>query len=161
MVFLLRKAGFKGRILGVDYSASSIELCRQIAVQKGCALGSRDESDTDFTQWDIMDMEPSSQWPMGWDVVLDKGAFDAISLNIETDAEGRRVCEGYRKKVEVLVRKGGLLLVTSCNWTEEELKEWFVGGELEAIGRVEYPVFKFGGQTGQSVCSICFRRKNG
>lgn len=55
-----------------------------------------------------------------------------------------------------------MVVVTSCNWTDEELNTWFCGEEsiLEVYGRVEYPVFKFGGQTGQSVCSVCFKKKS-
>lgn len=161
MLFLLREEGdFRGRVVGVDYAPASIQLCRQIAMKKGYALGPSFTGGMEFTQWDIMNVKPRPQWIEGWDVVLDKGTFDAISLSGETDGEGRRVCEGYRGKAEALVKKGGLLLVTSCNWTEEELKGWFEGGELEAIGRVEYPVFKFGGMTGQSVCTVCFRKKS-
>lgn len=159
MLFLLREeGGFKGRVVGVDYSHSSIQLCREIAMKKGYALGPSLKGGMEFTQWDIMDMKPRPQWVEGWDVVLDKGTFDAISLSEEVDEQGRRVVEGYRERVEGLVRKGGLLVVTSCNWTEEELRGWFEGGELEAVGRVEYPVFKFGGGTGQSVCTVCFRK---
>lgn len=161
MLFLLREnGGFKGRVVGVDYSPASIHLCRQIAMKKGYALGPSLRGGMEFTQWDIMNMAPPPQWIEGWDVVLDKGTFDAVSLSAETDGQGRRVCEGYREKAEGLVKKGGLLLVTSCNWTEEELKGWFGGRELEVVGRVEYPAFKFGGMTGQSVCSVCFRKKN-
>ncbi|KAK4697590.1 EEF1A lysine methyltransferase 2, partial [Lecanoromycetidae sp. Uapishka_2] len=161
MLFLLREeGGFKGRVVGVDYSHSSIQLCRQIATKRGYALGPSFRGGMEFTQWDIMNMKPRPQWIEGWDVVLDKGTFDAVSLSAEMDGEGRRICEGYRDKVEGLVKKSGLLLVTSCNWTEEELRGWFEGADLEVMGRVEYPVFKFGGMTGQSVCSVCFKKKS-
>lgn len=128
-------------------------------MKKGYALGPSFRGGMEFTQWDIMNMPPRPQWIGGWDVVLDKGTFDAVSLSEEMNGEGRRVVEGYREKVERLVRRGGLLVVTSCNWTERELRGWFEGGNLEVKGRVEYPVFKFGGVEGQSVCTICFRRR--
>ncbi|MCJ1307112.1 hypothetical protein MMC25_000758 [Agyrium rufum] len=105
----------------------------------------------------------------GFDLVLDKGTFDAISLSEERDpATGQRICGLYAGRVERLVRKGGLLLVTSCNWTEEELKAWIVGGKsdagegegrFEVVARIEYKKFTFGGQQGQTVCSVCFRRR--
>ncbi|KAI1426217.1 hypothetical protein F5Y12DRAFT_300479 [Xylaria sp. FL1777] len=88
----------------------------------------------------------------GWDVVLDKGTFDAISLSAETldgaatatatttavtndsSARPRRVHEAYGARVLPLVREGGLFLITSCNWTEEELRSWFEGdGALQMI----------------------------
>lgn len=97
----------------------------------------------------------------GFDIVLDKGTFDAISL--ADDAKETRVCQRYPDIVRRLIRKGGFLVVTSCNWTEEELVKWFTGPGDEADrfgvwGRVEYPRFRFGGQEGQGVCTVCFQR---
>lgn len=170
MLFLLREeGGFEGRMVGVDYSAAGVELCRRVAAAKGVA-GPADDDDgeeegaggVEFAEWDILREPPLPAWTRpGFDVVLDKGTFDAVSLDCETDGRGRRVCEGYRGRVEGLVRKGGVLVVTSCNWTEEELVGWFEGGEggLERWGRVEYPVFRFGGGEGQSVQSVVFRRR--
>lgn len=138
-------------MLGVDYSVGSVELARRIAREKNGVVGN-----VEFRVWDIMGEDP---WEGGeFDVVLDKGTFDAVSLSAEEDGRGRRVCEGYRARVEQLVKRGGVLLVTSCNWTEEELRGWFEGGELGFEGRVGYPRFSFGGQTGQSISSVCFRR---
>lgn len=161
MLFLLRShGGFTGRMMGIDYSAPSIELASRIAEQKGYTA-----NEVGFRCWDILSSSPSRVWDGGkFDVVLDKGTFDAVSLCDETDAEGRRVSEGYRGKVLPMVRRGGRFLVTSCNWTEEELREWFEGegegeeGHFEWEGRVEYPRFRFGGKMGQSVSGVCFRR---
>ena len=101
----------------------------------------------------------------GFDVVLDKGTFDAISLSEETDAKGRRICGDYAGAIKELVKRGGMLLITSCNWTEDELQKWIVQeGEkdgFEVCGRVPYPRFKFGGVEGQSVVGVAFRRKKG
>jgi EEF1A lysine methyltransferase 2 len=103
----------------------------------------------------------------GFDLVHDKGTFDAMSLSEETfvDEGGKekRICERYPGVVAGLVRKGGWVLVTSCNWTEAEVERWFTGekgdGELKVWGRVEYPKFRFGGVEGQEVASVCFRRE--
>ena len=169
MLFLLREeGGFEGRMVGVDYSAGSVQLCRQLAASKRGSVTADEGWEErgggvgmmEFVQWDILHSPPHASWTQpGFDVVLDKGTFDAVSLSAETDEGGRRVCEGYRGKVEGLVRKGGVVVVTSCNWTEEELVGWFEGGGgLEMCGRVEYPVFWFGGRQGQSVQSLVFRR---
>ena len=169
MLFLLREeGGFEGRMVGVDYSAASVELCERIAGGRGISLRGDDGGEggggggMEFREWDILRCAPRASWvEPGFDVVLDKGTFDAVSLSCEMDEEGRRVCEGYRERVERLVRKGGVVVVTSCNWTEEELVRWFEGGGggLERCGRVEYPVFRFGGRLGQSVQSVVFRRR--
>lgn len=116
-----------------------------------------------------------------WDVVLDKGTFDAVSLSGERDARGRRVCEGYAARVLQLLRPGGVFLVTSCNWTEAELRGWFeaktrgteteekgeeeataagtaAGARLRLAGRIEYPSFSFGGVKGQTISTLCFEK---
>ncbi len=155
-------------MVGVDYSAGSVELCRRLAKSKGFRVveseSENGEGGMEFTEWDILHEGPRLEWTRpGFDVVLDKGTFDAVSLSGEVDGGGRRVCEGYRERVGRLVRRGGWVVVTSCNWTEEELVGWFEGGEggLERWGRMEYPVFRFGGGMGQSVQSVVFRRGGG
>lgn len=168
--------GWGGRMMGVDYSARSIEFARRIAVDKG--FGPDDGTkEVEFAHWDIMTQCPSPAVlngvnTAGWDVVLDKGTFDAISLSEEKDERGRRICEGYRERVLPLIREGGVLLVTSCNWTEEELVGWFVrgsgegegegegqgGGKLVVEDKIAYRSFSFGGMKGQSVSSVCFRK---
>jgi SAM-dependent methyltransferase len=153
-----------GRMLGVDYSQKSVEFAKRVAADKG--FGGPDSSSKpaiEFRWWDIMTQNPEGvvlEGPneKGWDVVLDKGTFDAISLSKEKDPDGRRICEGYKERVVPLIRDGGILLVTSCNWTEEELKAWFVGGELEFVDTIKYKSFSFGGKKGQTISSICLRK---
>ncbi|MCJ1430427.1 hypothetical protein MMC29_008345, partial [Sticta canariensis] len=161
MLFRLREqGGFAGRMMGLDYSAASVELARKIkgAKSNDTAAPATMEG-IDFQVWDIMGSE---RWGGGaFDVVLDKGTFDAVSLSADVDRQGNRVCEGYRARVEGMVKRGGVLLVTSCNWTEGELREWFGGGGFRYEGQVEYPRFRFGGGMGQSISSVCFRRIGG
>jgi len=150
---------FGGRMMGVDYSQKSVEFAKRIAEEKGVGQGQSGE--VEFEVWDIMNQDPqgvvlSGQNANGWDVVLDKGTFDAISLSEETDASGRRICEGYKDRVVPLVKEGGVLLVTSCNWTEEELRTWFEGREFKYWDTIKYKSFSFGGQKGQTISSVCF-----
>ncbi|KAJ5724168.1 hypothetical protein N7488_002203 [Penicillium malachiteum] len=131
-------------------------------------LSSKDMLSPTGTAISVSNEETLSWFPYqtgGFDIVLDKGTFDAISL--AGDAKETRVCERYPDIVRRLLRKGGFLMVTSCNWTEEELVRWFTGpvgsveGEEDRLvvwGRVEYPRFRFGGQEGQGVCTVCFQR---
>ncbi|CAG7564676.1 unnamed protein product [Fusarium equiseti] len=160
LLFSLREEDWSARALGVDYSPQSIALARQITATKEDL-----EVTVEFEEWDLIagsyDPVLNGEQIEGWDVVLDKGTFDAISLSDEKDAQGRRLCECYRERVLPLVRKGGIFLVTSCNWTETELKGWFekTGVEgFEVIGRVEYRSFSFGGHKGQTISTLCFRR---
>ena len=160
MLFLLRAVGYEGKMVGVDYSAASVELAREIAAEKRTGSGNQREEEIVFEEWDVVN-EEVGEWMVegGFDVVLDKGTFDAISLNEEEDEDGRRVCSRYGRRVEQLVKKGGRVIVTSCNWTEEELEEWFKGGELEVVGKIEYSKFTFGGRTGQAISTLSFRRQ--
>ncbi|CAG8975734.1 hypothetical protein HYALB_00011205 [Hymenoscyphus albidus] len=157
---------WEGRMLGVDYSERSIEFAQRIARDKKL----EGEKEVEFLKWDIMTENPGEtavlrgEQKEGWDVVLDKGTFDAISLSEEKDERGRRICEGYRERVLPLIREGGLLLVTSCNWTPDELKGWFVSGDegegrLVVAGEIAYRSFKFGGAVGQTISSVCFRKE--
>ncbi|KAI0527831.1 hypothetical protein F5B22DRAFT_632416 [Xylaria bambusicola] len=176
LLFALRDNGWEGAMLGVDYSALSVRFARRIE---------RARRDVHFAEHDILhspatallDERYAPSIRRGWDVVLDKGTFDAISLSAETirddaDADTRRVNEVYGTRILPLVREGGLFLITSCNWTEAELRSWFGAareilpndGEgngywgFEVVGRVEYRSFSFGGVKGQTISSLCFRK---
>ncbi|KAK3987925.1 hypothetical protein QBC44DRAFT_330477 [Cladorrhinum sp. PSN332] len=174
LLFLLRsEGGFTGPLLGVDYSSRSVELSKQIA----SARQESDELDTanlEFKEWDVLngDLSVVSR-EEGYDLVLDKGTFDAVSLSDELDSRGRRINEGYGERVLRLLKLGGHFLVTSCNWTEVELQKWFEGTEavgrgggggegnekrLKMVGRVEYPSFSFGGVKGQAISTLCFEK---
>lgn len=155
LLFALRDEAWMGDMVGVDYSPQSITLATSIRDAK---QPPHSYSDIAFHEWDILTQAPGAWLAAGFDVVLDKGTFDAICLSQDTDAQGRRICEGYREKVEPLVKKGGRFLITSCNWTEAELRGWFGGGALVYEGKVKYPSFTFGGQTGSSVVTLCFKR---
>jgi hypothetical protein len=150
-------------MLGEDYSQKSIEFARQLGASKGFGPGT--PGFVEFQQRDVMRDSPqrrilSGAQEHGWDVVLDKGMFDAISLSDETDAQGRRICEGYKERIEPLVKRGGLFLVTSCNWTEGELMAWFDGGCFRWQGAIQYRSFSFGGRMGQTISTVCFRKES-
>jgi SAM-dependent methyltransferase len=147
-----------GRMLGVDYSQRSVEFATRIAVDKGYDGNAQNGREIEFKWWDIMSQSPTLLGTTGWDVVHDKGTFDAISLSDEKDTSGRRLCEGYKEKVLPLVKEGGILLITSCNWTEEELNGWFEGGQLEIVKKIQYKSFSFGGKKGQTISSVCYRK---
>lgn len=187
LALLRKKGGYRGEMVGVDYSRQSVELARELQRGRGHSAYRSDSEESDdedegegesqtqtewggtqirFEEYDILNpvLQETLDWfPRangGFDIVLDKGTFDAISLSEEMVAE-KRVCERYPGIVVGLVRKGGFLVVTSCNWTEDEIVRWFVEGtkeELKVWGRVEYPRFRFGGKEGQGVCTVCFQR---
>ena len=178
-LFQLRLSGnWTGPMLGVDYSPYSIQLARTLAQRYDAASSTTGPAnnpcaaDIHFQVLDLIHSNPATQpwWPGAFDLVLDKGTFDAISLSPETIAapDGgstpQRVCEVYPAKVADMVKPGGFLLVTSCNWTEDEVVHWFtgshgaVGRRFEVWATVKYPRYTFGGHEGQGVATVCFRR---
>lgn len=165
MLFTLREGEdedgegkWEGGMVGVDYSPASVELARKIQTQRDIQPHVR------FEEWDLLKAEPED-WhdrELGFDVVLDKGTFDAISLMPQTEGE-EHSCETYRRKVEPLLAPNGFLVVTSCNWTKDELLSWLTpaeGGQLEFFADAKYPSFTFGGQTGQSIVTMALRVKS-
>lgn len=158
LLFSLRDDGWTGSMLGVDYSASSVVLAQQIN-------GTRQESMQDalgngsvtFSEYDILCGSDSLE---AANVLLDKGTFDAISLSMINEATTR-----YRDSIKSLLLSNGYLIITSCNWTEKELRGWIEQDQsdstssFEFVDRVRYPSFRFGGHEGQSVVTLCFQLK--
>ncbi|TKA68930.1 hypothetical protein B0A55_08474 [Friedmanniomyces simplex] len=147
--------GWSGEMIGVDYSESSTQLARRIATEREVESGT-----LRFEHWDLLAEPPQADWLQdGFDVVLDKGTFDAVSLM--PYAEGsRHPCDVYRAKVEPLIKPGCFLSITSCNWTKDELLDWLApaDGRLRYYAEAKYPTFTFGGQTGQSIVTLTLRR---
>lgn len=106
-----------------------------------------------------------------YDLLIDKGTFDAISLmsgeeGVESKVEGRS--EAHMDRVRGLCApfKASLLriwaspattrfLITSCNWTRTELCALFAP-ELILEHQIEHPSFSFGGASGQVVTTLIF-----
>ncbi|KAK5173726.1 Protein-lysine N-methyltransferase efm4 [Saxophila tyrrhenica] len=151
-----------GDMVGVDYSTASVQLARRIAAQKQSDDADEPLGPLRLECWDLLSSPPGDWLEDGFDVVLDKGTFDAISL-MDSQSSDRHPCKIYREKVMPLVAPRSFLIVTSCNWTKGELEKWLApaGSELTLYAEAKYPTFTFGGQTGQSIVTVLFRRSAG
>ena len=165
---------------GIDYSLPSIQLSRKLGQEIGFGC-----SEIEFEVCDVIrdDWERNDWWPKseanpsqaaGWDIILDKGTFDAISLSAETidvpmSPTPQKLCEIYPTQTTRMLKPGGFLLITSCNWTQDEVIHWFTSSspvveedqdkpKLEVFAKLKYTSFKFGGAEGTGVCTVCFRR---
>ena len=159
-------------MVGVDYSTASIHLAQELAKnQEGC-------EDIKFEVMDIIRDQPQKNEGLlrdGFDLVLDKGTFDAISLSEDLFEAtiphvskpagiSERIHTLYPNRALRLVKPGGFLLITSCNWTQQELIQWFTNGKADsnyavsAWKTIEYPKFMFGGHEGQAICTVCFQK---
>ncbi|KAI8058191.1 S-adenosyl-L-methionine-dependent methyltransferase [Syncephalis plumigaleata] len=161
LLLTLAEAGFT-KLTGVDYSPAAIALATALAEEREYAnrihyepldllsLVNSDDSSTSNT------MDHVNKWRGRFHVVLDKGTYDAISLHPD----------------QKIARDTGLLLITSCNWTQSELEQRFDRRKqhnneslliytIYYYGHVNYPKFTFGGVTGQTISTVVFKKRIG
>ncbi|XP_066549371.1 EEF1A lysine methyltransferase 2 isoform X3 [Amia ocellicauda] len=145
-VFLveLAKCGFTN-LTGIDYSAVSVELAKNILKKEGL-------SQVKVQEEDFLSPSPSLR---GFAVCIDKGTFDAISLNPDGAVRAR---ERYVQALRSVLSPGGLFLITSCNWTREQLLNMF-GQGFELKQELPTPRFQFGGRTGNSVTALVLQQR--
>ncbi|XP_042816154.1 EEF1A lysine methyltransferase 2 isoform X4 [Panthera onca] len=112
-VFLveLAKFGFSN-ITGIDYSPSAIQLSGSIIEKEGLSN----------IKLKVEDFLHLSTELSGFHICVDKGTFDAISLNPDSAIEKRKQ---YVKSLSRVLNGKGFFLITSCNWTKEELLNEF------------------------------------
>ncbi|KAG2205009.1 hypothetical protein INT47_002633 [Mucor saturninus] len=148
----LSNEGFKN-LYGIDYSESAITLAKAIAKDR----------ELEWIQYEAVDFLSEPDWFVGkhtpFRLVLDKGTYDAISLHPDQVQAKKDGVAGPREKyvesVHRMIDPQGLFLITSCNWTKDELIENFKN-HFTFHSSVKYPTFQFGGQTGSTICTIAF-----
>lgn len=148
-VFLIELAeeGFDN-LHGVDYSHKAIELAKSIALEH--------ETKITYNQVDLVDSKSTSETLKGiqYDVCHDKGTYDAVSLNPD-DAKGCRV--KYINTLHSILKDGGLYIITSCNWTLDELLMQF-SSHFQLVVHIPAPTFQFGGKTGSPTTTAVFSK---
>jgi 2-polyprenyl-3-methyl-5-hydroxy-6-metoxy-1,4-benzoquinol methylase len=145
----LAREGFL--VTGVDYCHESIDLARRVAELEGVEVK--------FEVVNILDcLENTECEPLKvtYDVIVDKGTFDAISLG-ETAVEDKL---SYVRNMAGLLQPRGILLITSCNWTGPELELQF-GSHFSMLEQLPTPSFTFGGVQGNTVVAVAFRKLPG
>ncbi|KAL6937714.1 hypothetical protein ACO0RG_004233 [Hanseniaspora osmophila] len=151
LLFQLWEEGFKqNKMLGVDYSEQSVLFSKDILEEVY-----KDAKDTiDFKHADIF----NDSWNPGqFDIVLDKGTLDAIALSGLTFSNNQTVVDVYPNVIEKILKPNGCFLITSCNFTEQELiKTIEKSGHLKLWKTIKYPVFEFGGIKGSTICTCAF-----
>lgn len=131
-------------VTGVDYSEMGVQLAQNIAKDQNHNIT--------FKVADLL--SESSAADLGkFKICHDKGTYDAVSLM--ENAQEKRVA--YIKNVSTLMEDDGLFIITSCNFTEDELLEAFTG-TLIKHALIPTQVFRFGGKTGSIVTSIVMKK---
>ncbi|PHZ16663.1 S-adenosyl-L-methionine-dependent methyltransferase [Rhizopus microsporus ATCC 52813] len=147
----LAQEGYKS-LHGIDYSESAVILARSIVKER----------QIEGVRYDAVDFLSNPLWfEHTYEVVLDKGTYDAISLHPDQEEAKKQGLPGPREKyveaVHAMIDKDkGLFLITSCNWTMEELIENFKQ-YFKFHSSVKYPVFQFGGHVGSKICTVAFQ----
>ncbi|KAJ8360183.1 hypothetical protein SKAU_G00167080 [Synaphobranchus kaupii] len=139
----LAKSGFTN-LTGIDYSAAAVEFAKNVLEQEG--LSNVKVEEVDFLSGAVT--------LAGFDVCIDKGTFDAISLNPDSTVDGKA---HYLKALQGALQQGGLFVITSCNWTKEQLLHFFRQG-FDFHRELPTPSFTFGGKTGHSVTALVLKR---
>ncbi|KAL7295630.1 hypothetical protein TKK_0010993 [Trichogramma kaykai] len=139
----LRDAGYE-TLYGADYSLKAIELARKVL----------DEDKYKGIELLVSDITKPTSFTLKFDLVFDKGTYDAISLSPDNASMKRRQ---YLENVRDMLTVDGYLAITSCNWTKSELMDHFKDlFELEK--EIQQPTIKFGGQTGSHIVQLVFKK---
>lgn len=145
LLFALIEAGYAPACLsGLDYSPDAVKLARMLAGTRNCEGVAFHVCD--FLS-ELPPLSPAAGCPDvlgGWDLLLDKGTYDAIALG-EKDGSGASPVAAYPVRASRLLKENGYFLITceprcdsvaladhlrvACNFTEEELKASFIGPE--------------------------------
>ncbi|ORX56931.1 S-adenosyl-L-methionine-dependent methyltransferase [Hesseltinella vesiculosa] len=142
-------------LTGIDYSASAIQLAKAVAQDQ-------DRQAIVYATANFLQPDEECSWrpdDKTFGLVLDKGTFDAISLDpaqAQAQAEHRPgPRDAYVEAVRGLMQRDGKFLITSCNWTMDELIDHFKP-HFQYHSHVKYPTFSFGGHTGSKICTVAF-----
>ncbi|KAK9271717.1 hypothetical protein L1049_002080 [Liquidambar formosana] len=163
----LAKQGFSD-LTGTDYSEGAINLARSLADRDGF-------TNIKFLVDDILETKLDRQFRL----IMDKGTLDAIGLH--PDGSVKRIM--YWDSVSRLVAPGGILVITSCNNTKDELVQEVDNFNQRMAGLPQepeipkdqevckdppsfrylshvrsYPTFMFGGAVGSRVATVAFLR---
>ncbi|KAH7930220.1 S-adenosyl-L-methionine-dependent methyltransferase [Leucogyrophana mollusca] len=144
------------RLSGIDYSSGAIELAQSISESRGYEAITFNRCDFLREDPPLLPQSQQESRHEAWDLILDKGTFDAIAL-MGRDENGNAPVLGYPQRVFQLLKPGGYFLITSCNFTETELQTAF-DASLEYHSRIQHRVYTFGGKSGSVCSSVAFRK---
>lgn len=108
----LVEAGYDpSQVVGIDYSSDAIRLAESIAE-------THDFHELRFHLFDFLggNLDELPGRPAeGWDLVMDKGTFDAMAL-MEKDMNGVAPSHVYPERVASIVKPGGYFLITCASF---------------------------------------------
>lgn len=150
LLFELCENGFSGPMLGVDYSSESVAFAHSVSKVR--------QFDA-FARFEAADIFQADWCPGKFDIVLDKGTLDAIALSGLQFENHKTVFDCYSEVIEKILNKNGVFLITSCNFSEDELVRLIQTKNLVKWKSIKYPSFEFGGVKGTAICSVAFFKR--
>ena len=147
LIKLEKKYRFVGELIGTDYAPAAVEFARSLASKEGCAHTQFVVDD--FLQSSLLSASPACCFSL----ILDKGTYDAISLRSDSKEARGKYIQTVR---QLIVPEKGRFLITSCNWTRDELVAHFTPAGFVVEGQIDYPTFQFGGGKGSTTSSVIF-----
>lgn len=151
-------------LVGADYSEAACVLANSVAqkLDHGSKIA--------FRQMDVLDesCNPSGTGTISndqFDIICDKGTFDAICLNPDSSLQLADIHKKYRALIHRVLKPDGVICIASCNWTRDELIKIFSSTDgcnsrvLEIMHQIDTPKFQFGGKTGNQVTCLIFKLK--
>ncbi|KXS17621.1 S-adenosyl-L-methionine-dependent methyltransferase [Gonapodya prolifera JEL478] len=156
----LASAGFLD-LVGVDYSENAVTLASEVLSGTELPEGSK----ISYHVLDLtLDVDAKGEKSLSpefrgtFDVAMDKGTYDAICLNPEIREGEEALRDRYFHVVGAVLKPDGQFLITSCNWTQEEIIEQAKRHGFQYHSHVKYPTIKFGGVEGQRICTVAFTK---
>lgn len=173
LVYLAKEYNFE-HLTGVDYSEPGIELARKVVAREEAT------SHISLAVLDLMHLDGLYQRhlqgiPETFDILFDKGTFDAICLNEDKTMRSKYVST----IVSMMKTNSSYFVITSCNWTQAEVIQMFEsmslyevrqsnhaglakvadheGKSLKMFKTLKHPEFSFGGRTGSAVATVAFK----
>lgn len=116
LLFALLEAGYSpSRLSGIDYSPDALTLASSIAKTRAGG-DSITFSACDFLQGEPLLLPHMTQGQSSgvWDLLLDKGTYDAIALG-QKDEQGKSPAARYPERVARLLKPGGFFLITCAS----------------------------------------------
>lgn len=142
----LAKQGFE-KLMGIDYSQKAVDLAREVSKENNV-------SHIELKVCDILNSQDLNL-PTDFKLIHDKGTYDAISLNPEDPASKR---QKYIENVYKILLPFGYLVLTSCNWTKEEIQKHFQD-YFDILHVLPADTFIFAGQSGNTVTQLVLQKK--
>jgi len=123
LLFALSEAGYAPSSLhGIDYSQGAVQLARNISVTKGLSGDEGAKGSIRFEECDFLTQDPpfpssSEEGKVAsWDLILDKGTYDAIALGAKDPSTGRSPAIHYPGRVARLLKQGAYFLITCMSF---------------------------------------------